>query len=104
MEVDSVRTKCIFHSLLWELNAIDPEGRRNAEHIAIIVVVDLALADDELDEMISRGLAVVSIGPPLHGCASTGIDDVEVGRLATEHLLDLGHRRIALIGRRSPIS
>ena len=26
---------------LWDLNAIDPEGRRNAEHIAIIVVVDL---------------------------------------------------------------
>ena len=41
IEVDSVRTKCIFHSLLWDLNAIDPEGRRNAEHIAIIVVVDL---------------------------------------------------------------
>ena len=26
---------------LWHLNAIDREGRRNAEHIAIIVVVDL---------------------------------------------------------------
>ena len=26
---------------LWDLNAIDREGRRNAEHIAIIVVVDL---------------------------------------------------------------
>ena len=26
---------------LWDLNAIDPEGRRNAEHIAIIVIVDL---------------------------------------------------------------
>ena len=24
-----------------DLNAIDPEGRRNAKHIAIIVVVDL---------------------------------------------------------------
>ncbi|MAT04503.1 MAG: LacI family transcriptional regulator [Acidimicrobiaceae bacterium] len=63
-----------------------------------IVVVDVALDPVELDEMISRGLAVVSIGPPLHGCASTGIDDVEVGRLATEHLIRLGHRRIGIIG------
>ena len=63
-----------------------------------IVVVDVALEGEELDEMISRGLAVVSIGPPLPGCPSTGIDDVEVGRIATRHLIELGHRRIALIG------
>lgn len=63
-----------------------------------IVVVDVALEPAELDEMISRGLSVVSIGPALPGCASTGIDDVAVGRMATEHLLGLGHHRIALIG------
>ena len=63
-----------------------------------IVVVDVELEPTELDEVISRGLSVVSIGPPLPGCASTGIDDVAVGRMATEHLIGLGHRRIALIG------
>ena len=63
-----------------------------------IVIVDVALAPAELDEMIGRGLSVVSIGPPLTGCPSTGIDDVAVGRMATEHLLGLGHRRIGMIG------
>ena len=63
-----------------------------------IVVVDVTLDPAELDEMISRGLSVVSVGPPLPGCASTGIDDVAVGRMATEHLIGLGHRRIGLIG------
>ena len=49
MEVNSVLTKCIFHSLLWDLNAIDPEGRFNAEHIAIIVVADLVPIQSHLD-------------------------------------------------------
>ena len=31
------------------------------------------------------------------GC-SVSVDDIEGGRLATEHLLDLGHRRIAFVG------
>ena len=49
MDVDSVRTKCIIRGLLWDLNAIDPEGRWNAEHIAIIVVVDLVPIQSHLD-------------------------------------------------------
>ena len=49
MEVDSGLTKCIFRGRLWDLNAIDPEGRRNAEHIAIIVVVDLVPIQSHLD-------------------------------------------------------
>ena len=66
-----------------------------------LVMVDIALSDDEVDAVKDHGLVVVSIGPELHGCRSTGIDDVEVGRLATHHLVELGHRRIGMIGDRT---
>jgi DNA-binding LacI/PurR family transcriptional regulator len=37
---------------------------------------------------------IVSVLEPLPGCASVIFDDVAVGRLAAQHLLDLGHRRL----------
>ena len=41
---------------------------------------------------------IVGVGGPLRGVRTLSIDDVEVARLATEHLLSLGHRKIAHIG------
>jgi DNA-binding LacI/PurR family transcriptional regulator len=38
------------------------------------------------------------VGASVPGTMSVRIDDVDVGRTATEHLLSLGHRRIAHIG------
>jgi len=40
------------------------------------------------------GGPIVSVLEPLPGCASVIFDDVAVGRLAANHLLDLGHRRL----------
>lgn len=62
-----------------------------------LIVVDVALSADDLRSLDERGLALVAIGPVLDGVPSIGIDDVEVGELATDHLLELGHRRIGLV-------
>lgn len=62
-----------------------------------VIVVDVALPADDLRRLREHGPALVAIGPVLDGAPSIGIDDVAVGHLATTHLLDLGHRRIALI-------
>lgn len=40
----------------------------------------------------------VDTGGPFEFCDSVVADDFEAGRLATQHLLDLGHRRIGFIG------
>ena len=64
------------HSLLWDLNAIDPEGRRNAEHIAIIVVVDLVPIQSHLDSSKSSGTTIADDGHrPIHFISSnpTGV-------------------------------
>ena len=66
-----------------------------------LVIVDIAISDDEVAAIRQSGLPMVSIGPVLAGCASLGVDDVEVGRVATRHLISLGHRRLGLIGDRT---
>ena len=55
---------------------IDPEGRRNAEHIAIIVVVDLASIQSQFDSSSSSATTIADDGHrPIHLIASnpTGV-------------------------------
>ncbi len=40
----------------------------------------------------------VTIGSSLEGVSGVRLDDVQVGYMATKHLLDVGHRRIAFVG------
>jgi DNA-binding LacI/PurR family transcriptional regulator len=58
----------------------------------ILVDLEVAAPDAPVDRM-----PIVTIGFELAGCSSVSIDDVAVGRMATEHLLALGHREIALL-------
>ena len=62
-----------------------------------LIVVDVAIAPDDVEAFRSRGLALVAVGPVLDGVPSVGIDDVAVGEMGATHLLELGHRRIGLI-------
>lgn len=53
-----------------------------------------------LNEMAARGIPLVAWGVPLEGQAyvTVGSDNVQCGRLATEHLMDCGARRIVFMG------
>ncbi len=62
-----------------------------------LIIVDVMLTDSEVATLAERDLAVVSVGPEPDGIPSVGIDDIEVGRIAAEHLIGLGHRRIGLV-------
>lgn len=63
-----------------------------------LILVDVPLTDDDADELVARGLAVVTIGHDTDRFPSLGIDDTTVAELAVDHLVGLGHRRIALLG------
>jgi LacI family transcriptional regulator, repressor for deo operon, udp, cdd, tsx, nupC, and nupG len=62
-----------------------------------IILVDVAIGEDGQAALARLGLRVVAIGVGAPGALCVRIDDTEVGRLATSHLLELGHRRIGLI-------
>lgn len=63
-----------------------------------VVFIDIAVDADEVVRLTERGLAVVTLGNITPGCPSVTIDEEQVARLATDHLLGLGHRRIGLLG------
>lgn len=64
-----------------------------------ILVTPVRTETPELDAMERRGMHVVLLDrPSLHGDrCSVAVDDVRGGKLAAEHLLDLGHGRIAVV-------
>ncbi len=62
-----------------------------------MIFVEVALDDDEIVAFERLGLAVVTIGQRTERFASVRVDNVEVGRLAVAHLVDLGHVRIGIL-------
>ncbi|MGF1661047.1 MAG: LacI family DNA-binding transcriptional regulator [Kineosporiaceae bacterium] len=81
-----------------------PPGRPRLEsellrkRVDATVILSLRLGDDEARLLQGLGPSAVYLGPPVPGLRTVGVDDVEVGRLATRHLLELGHRRLRFLG------
>ncbi len=63
-----------------------------------VLAVGLPLSRDQLDQFCRAGIALVSVDAANAGVPQTVIDDVSGGRLATGHLITLGHRRIGFVG------
>ena len=63
-----------------------------------VLAVCLPLSRDQLDQFARAGVALVSVDAVNAGVPQTVIDDVSGGRLATGHLIALGHRRIGFVG------
>ena len=63
-----------------------------------VIVVSLRLSRPQLASFQRAGVPLVTVGVLAPGVPQTVTDDVTGGRLATEHLLSLGHRRIGFVG------
>lgn len=63
-----------------------------------VIAISLELGEEETGRLVELGLPVIAIGGPNPRLTTLTVDDVAVARLATEHLLSLGHRDIAHIG------
>jgi len=65
-----------------------------------VIAISLELGPEETERLVELDLPVIAIGGPNPNPSLTTltVDDVAVARLATEHLLALGHREIAHIG------
>ncbi|MEV4736499.1 MULTISPECIES: LacI family DNA-binding transcriptional regulator [unclassified Microbacterium] len=68
------------------------------QRVDAVIAVSIELDEHETQQLLAVGLPVVAIGGPNPRLDTLTIDEVAVARLATEHLIGLGHRRIAHIG------
>lgn len=62
-----------------------------------LIIISVPVTDEEFNSYLSLGLPITTVGFHHEGCSSISINDVEGGRIATQHLLDLGHRNIAFL-------
>jgi LacI family transcriptional regulator, repressor for deo operon, udp, cdd, tsx, nupC, and nupG len=77
-----------------------PPHRRLRRRVDAVLVIGLPADSPDLHELFELDLPVTLIGSHSAGVASVSIDDVEGGRMATQHLINLGHERIGLISGR----
>ncbi len=63
-----------------------------------LIFVEVAVTDNDVVELERRRLGVVTVSHEHDMCSSIRTDNVEIGRIAAEHLAGLGHRRIGVIG------
>ena len=62
-----------------------------------LIVVDLNISEEAAAELHSAGINAVTAGFRTEKFPSVLVDDYQVGFTATQHLLEIGHRRIGLI-------
>lgn len=63
-----------------------------------IIAVGIQPSAHELERLQRSERPLVSVGPYSEGSSAVSIDDVAAARIATEHLIDLGHTDIAFVG------
>lgn len=83
----------------------DPAQREHLWNVALrrrrvdgLIALSIGLSADEAQRMLQIGLPTLGIGAAGTGVPALRVDDAAVARTATEHLISLGHRRIAHIG------
>ena len=90
--------------LLYNLGG-DREARRRVfrshllrKRVDAVLVLSLTPTEDEVRALAKLDRPVAVVGATVPGWASVRIDDNETARIAMQHLIDLGHRRIGYIG------
>jgi len=62
-----------------------------------VLTVAVKLSESELKRLTEIRKPIIGIGGPIPGARSISIDDEGSGRLATQHLISLGHTEIGMI-------
>jgi DNA-binding LacI/PurR family transcriptional regulator len=62
-----------------------------------LIVISLPPTEDEFRRILNLGIPLSLLGVTDSRCPSVSIDDVQGAQIATQHLVDMGHRDIALM-------
>ncbi|MBK5307569.1 MAG: LacI family DNA-binding transcriptional regulator [Frankiaceae bacterium] len=63
-----------------------------------LVILTAPLTGQEMDDVRRLTVPMALVGAGASGTMSVRVDDLSIGRTAAEHLIGLGHRKIAYIG------
>jgi LacI family transcriptional regulator, repressor for deo operon, udp, cdd, tsx, nupC, and nupG len=93
-----------YDMLLYNLGG-DPTARRRVlessrlnKRVDAVVILSIKPTPEELVRLRALGRPVAIVGADVPGWATVRIDDEDAARAATQHLIELGHRRIAYVG------
>lgn len=92
------------HVLLFDLEDDSYDSRLSLSQEMLwkrvdgVISLNIPMTTDELELLDRLHLPVVAIGTPAPGWPLVCIDDQEVMQTATEHIIGLGHTKIAYIG------
>lgn len=67
------------------------------QRVDAVLTVAVHPNEPELEQLNKMKKPIIAIGGQVHGARSLAMNDHDAGKLATEHLLSLGHTRIANI-------
>jgi DNA-binding LacI/PurR family transcriptional regulator len=102
--VDSVLRREGYDAFLVNLGA-GPGERERLFHNALlrkradaVIALGIDFSKDERRELRSLQMPAIVVGAPVRGMRSVGVDDAAATGLAMDHLISLGHTRIAHIG------
>jgi len=102
--VDAALREANFDMILYNL-ASRGGDRERAFHRSLLrkrtdalIAIGVDFSAAEREQLLSVGHPILAIGGPVPGIRNIGVDDRAVARLATEHLIGLGHRDILHLG------
>lgn len=105
--VASVNEECHRHGMKLLIESTEDDGSEPGSFVNLVrsrsidglIVVNLRITEHEhLQRILEAGIPLVVFGPGAvasDGINTMGVDEIQSARIATEHLLDLGHERIA---------
>lgn len=65
------------------------------QRVDAVLTVAVHPNENELEQLNKMKKPIIAIGGQVHGARSLAMNDHDAGKLATEHLLSLGHTRVA---------
>jgi len=68
------------------------------KRVDAVMCISVRMSDQEIEALAKVNKPIVAIGGPINGAKCIKIDDLAAGKLATEHLIAMGHTKIAMIG------
>lgn len=101
--VEEVLAQARFDLLIGTANSAAREGifrgdARFQQSIDGVILVDVFCGDDGARRLAALDKPIVVLGEQLQHVTSVSVDNVRGARVAARHLIELGHKRIALVG------